>query len=199
MTKNNSCQPGIKTFNYNNCIIFVKKAIKKTSSMLSTIPPCEHLVENVHKQGVKTSDEMLFVLRIKSLSWSVILLPPQHWIEALDLGEALSLKLNTKAIAYQVTYPKKLVQYELFKAGRSIESFKHSTSSDSFSGYRSDAEVERTESHPYEWVNDFFVEQKISDLKMDRKLIVRNLNAAGLAGKEIDKLDYEITRIDAVY
>lgn len=190
---------GFKTFSYNNCNLFVHRAVKEISTALATISPYTQVAENVHKNGIKTTADMLFIIRVKGLTWSVIPLPPNQIRQANWLAKKLSKKIDSKIISYQVTYPDKSIQYSLYKEGEDIHSFHYERYFQASWGFQKESDRKDSERKPWRWVRTFFERQKIADLQIEREMIVRNLSKTGFGGEEVDKLKYEITRIDAVY
>jgi len=205
MVDSKDLEYGAKAFNDNHCLLYVKSTIKRVSSALATIAPYSHLTENIQKKGISPTSNMLFVLRIRTLPWVVIPMPPnkkwpkEQWIDALDLGEELSEKLTTQAMIYQNTYPEVCIQYQLFEDGKDEEYFSHTTTAQALCGCVGDTGFEESTRDPQGWVNKAFIMYKIADLQIDYEMIARNLSKTGFGGEEVDKLDYEITRIDAVY
>lgn len=178
----------------------MNSAIKNITPVIAAMSPYEHYKENIHKTGIEITSDMVFVLRIKELDWVVIPLKSGQWIESLMIGKELSKKLNSKSVAYQVTYPKRSVRYQQFESGSDGQFYEHCEGGHhALHRFTKDVEYEESLKKPWEWVNKYFVKNKITDLQIERELIVRNLSETGFGGKEIDKLNYEITRIDAVY
>ncbi|MEQ9070183.1 MAG: hypothetical protein RLO18_25840 [Gimesia chilikensis] len=190
---------GIKTFSYNNCNLFIKCAVDQLSKALATIPPYTQISENVLQTGIKTTDDMLFAVEAKGLAWSVIPLPPDQIRQAHWLARRLTKILDSKIVAYQVTYPDKSVEYALYQHGEETHSFQYSRLFRSYFGFQKKSDQKDSERKPWGWVRTFFERQKIADLQIERNQIVRSLDQTDSLAEEPVKLNKQVTRIDAVY
>jgi len=203
--KNNSAEKyGVTCFENNSCFLFVKDKQKNVTSTLATISPYKHVTEKVQKAGFLPIANTLFVVSVKDLRWVVIPMPPniewpeEQWIDALDLGQELSEKLNVKTMVYQSTHPEECICYQLFESGRESDYFKHAAAVHALCGAYKSGSFDESNEDPQGWVNRVFTKFRIAVFPIDYELIIRNLSETGFGGKEVDRLNCEITRIDAV-